>query len=72
MALAFYLAVHLFTLAYFVPEQDALISNAGSFSRDVLRARAQRWIFLNYFRNVAGLLAYVFLMCAVLVPSQTL
>jgi hypothetical protein len=62
--------VQLATMAYFVPEQEALISNAGSLSRDVLHARAQRWILLNYFRNVAGVLAYVFLMCAVLAPSQ--
>jgi len=71
VALACYVAVQLATIAYFVPEQEALISNAGVLSRDVLHARAHRWIFLNYFRNVAGVLAYVFLMCAVLVPSQT-
>jgi hypothetical protein len=72
VALAFYLAVHLATMAYFVPEQEGLISNAGSLSRDVLHARAHRWMFLNYFRNVAGVLAYFFLMCAVLVPSRAL
>src|SRR5262245_34163691 len=71
VALACYVAVQLATIAYFVPEQEALISNAGVLSRDVLHARAHRWIFLNYFRNVAGVLAYGFLMCAVLVPSQT-
>ena len=71
VALACYVAVQLATIAYFVPEQEALISNAGVLSRDALHARAHRWIFLNYFRNVAGVLAYVFLMCAVLVPSQT-
>src|SRR5262245_60554499 len=72
LALSLYVAVHFATMAYFVPEQEALISNAGSLSRDVLHARAHRWIFLNYFRNVAGVLAYVFLMCAVLARSQTL
>jgi hypothetical protein len=72
VALASYLAVQLATMAYFVPEQEALISNAGSLSRDVLRGRAHRWMILNYFRNVAGLLAYVFLMCAVLVPLRAL
>ena len=70
VALALYVAVQLATMAYFVPEQDALISNAGSLSRDVLHARAHRWILLNYVRNVAGVLAYVSLMCAVLAPSH--
>jgi hypothetical protein len=70
VALALYVAVQLATMTYFVPEQEALISNAGSLSRDVLHARAHRWIFLNYFRNVAGVVAYVFLMCALLAPSQ--
>jgi Domain of unknown function (DUF1772) len=70
VALTFYVAVQLATIAYFVPEQEALISHAGSLPREVLSARAHRWIFLNYFRNVAGVLAYVFLMCAVLAPSQ--
>ena len=72
VALACYLAVQLTTMVFFVPEQEALISNAGALSRDVLRVRAHRWMFLNYFRNVAGVLAYIFLMCAVLVPSQAL
>jgi len=71
VALALYVAVQLATMAYFVPEQEALISNAGSLSRDLLHARAHRWILLNYFRNVAGVLAYIFLMCAVLARSQT-
>ena len=70
VALTFYVAVQLATIAYFVPEQEALISHAGSLPREVLSARAHRWIFLNYFRNVAGVLAYAFLMCAVLAPSQ--
>src|SRR6185369_5040071 len=67
-----YVAVQLATMAYFVPEQEALISNAGSLSRDVLHARAHRWILLNYFRNGAGVLAYIFLMCAVLARSQAI
>jgi hypothetical protein len=70
VALTLYVAVQLATIAYFVPEQEALISHAGSLPREVLSARAHRWIFLNYFRNVAGVLAYAFLMCAVLAPSQ--
>ena len=69
MAFVLYLVVHLSTMVYFVPEQEGLISNAGSLSGDVLRSRANRWIFLNYFRNVAGVLAYVALMLAVLVPG---
>ena len=72
VALACYLTVQVATMTFFVPEQEALITNAGTLPRDTIRARAHRWIFLNYFRNVAGVLAYVFLMCAVLVPSQSL
>jgi len=34
----------------------------------VLKSRADRWIFMNYFRIAGGVLAYVFLMRAVLVP----
>ena len=48
MAFVLYLVVHLSTMVYFVPEQEGLISNAGSLSGDVLRSRANRWIFLNY------------------------
>jgi len=55
-------------MMYFVPEQEGLIAGAGSLSRDVLRSRADRWIFLNYFRNAAGVLAFVALMLAVLAP----
>jgi hypothetical protein len=40
--------------AYFVPEQEKLISDAGVLGREALKARADRWIVLNYFRNVAG------------------
>ena len=68
VAFVLYLAIQITTMAYFVPEQERLISNAGSLSRDVLRARASRWIFLNYFRNTAGVLAFIFLLFAVLVP----
>jgi len=56
-------------MVFFVPEQEGLISSAGSLSRDVLQARANRWIFLNFFRNAAGVLAYVALMLAVFVPG---
>jgi uncharacterized membrane protein len=68
VAFVLYLVVQLSTMVYFVPEQEGLISSAGSLSRDVLQSRAHRWIFLNYFRNAAGVLAYVALMLAVLVP----
>ena len=64
-----YLAVQISTMAYFVPEQERLISSAGALSREVLQSRANRWIFLNYFRIAAGVLAYVFLMSAVLLPG---
>jgi uncharacterized membrane protein len=67
VALVLYVAVHAATMGYFVPEQEGLISSAGSLSRDVLQCRANRWIFLNYFRNAAGVLAFVALMLAVLV-----
>ena len=70
VAFGLYLAVHLSTMVFFVPEQEGLISSAGSLSRDVLQSRANRWIFLNYFRNAAGMLAYVFLMLAVLAPQS--
>jgi hypothetical protein len=67
VAVALYLAVHLSTMVYFVPEQEGLTSSAGSLSRDALQSRANRWIFLNYFRNAAGVLAYVALMKIALV-----
>jgi hypothetical protein len=70
VAFVLYLMVHLSTMVYFVPEQEGLISSAGSLSRDVLQSRANRWMFLNYFRNAAGVLAYVALMLAVLVPRR--
>ena len=69
IAFAVYLAIHASTMVYFVPEQERLTSNARSLSRDVLTGRVRRWMSLNYFRNIAGVLAFVFLMLAVLVPS---
>jgi hypothetical protein len=62
-------AVQLSTMAYFVPKQEAVISSAGSLPRELLKTRVDRWIFLNYFRNVAGVVAFVLLVRAVLVPG---
>ena len=67
-AFVVYLAIQASTMAYFVPEQEALIAGAGSIARDLLKSRADRWIFLNYFRIAGGVLAFVFLARAVLVP----
>jgi hypothetical protein len=64
VAFVLYLAAQISTMAYFVPEQEGLISNAGSLSREVLKARADRWTFRNYFRNIAGVLAFMFLLLA--------
>jgi hypothetical protein len=64
VAFVLYLAAQISTMAYFVPEQEGLISNAGSLSREVLKARTDRWIFLNHFRIVAGVLAFMFLLLA--------
>ena len=64
VAFVLYLAAQIGTMVYFVPEQEGLISNAGSYSREALKARADRWIFLNYFRNIAGVLAFMFLLLA--------
>jgi uncharacterized membrane protein len=69
VAFLFYLAVQAATMAYFVPEQEALITNANALSRDVLSARANRWLSLNYVRNIGGVVAFVFLMMAVLAPA---
>jgi hypothetical protein len=69
IAFVLYLGIQAATMAYFVPEQERLITNASAYTREVLNARASRWISLNYFRNIAGVLAFVFLMLAVLVPS---
>ena len=74
VAFVFYLAVQISTMAYFVPEQEALIAGAGTLSREVLKSRADRWISLNYFRMAAGVLAFAFLMCAAFiqrVPQRT-
>ena len=68
LSLAFivYLAVQLSTMVYFVPEQETLIAGSGSLSRELLKSRADRWTFLNYFRNLGGVVAFVLLMRAVL------
>src|SRR5262245_8282250 len=63
-----YLAAQVSTMAYFVPEQEGLITGASSTSRELLKARADRWIHLNYFRIVAGVLAFVCILSAILVP----
>jgi hypothetical protein len=68
VAFVLYLEIQISTMAYFVPEQERLITSAGSLSREVLLARTSRWMFLNYFRNMTGVLAYIFLMLAVLAP----
>jgi hypothetical protein len=65
VAFVLYLAIQASTMAFFVPEQERLISGAGSMSREAVKARADRWIFLNYVRNTAGVLAFVFLLIAV-------
>jgi hypothetical protein len=56
-------------MAYFVPEQEKLIADSGALGREALKARTGRWMFLNYFRNAAGVTSYVFLMFAVQTPS---
>jgi hypothetical protein len=66
---AVYLAIQIPTLAYFVPEQEKLIAGGEAIGRQDLKARADRWIFLNYFRNVAGVMSYGFLLFALLTPS---
>ena len=68
VAFGFFLAAHIPTILYFVPEQEGLISGAASLPPDVLQSRANRWLTLNYFRMAAGVAAYVCLMCAILVP----
>jgi hypothetical protein len=71
-AFVIYLAIQVSTMAFFVPEQERLITDAGSLSPETLRSRAHRWLSLNNFRVVGGVLAYVLLMGAVLargVPS---
>lgn len=70
VAFVLYLAVQASTMAYFVREQEGLIANASAMSREVLAARANRWISLNYFRIIGGVLAFIFLMWAVLERSM--
>ena len=70
IAFGFFLAAHIPTILYFVPEQEGLISNAASLSPDELQSRANRWLSLNYLRMAAGVAAYVCLMCALLVPPS--
>jgi hypothetical protein len=70
VAFVLYVAVQASTMAYFVPEQEGLITNAGTLSREALQSRASRWILSNYFRIVSGVLAFVSLMSAVLVPGN--
>src|SRR5262245_51489270 len=63
-----YIAVQAATMAYFVPEQETLITNSSSLSREAMRSRTARWISLNYFRNAAAILAFVLLLLAILTP----
>ena len=66
VAFALYLTAQISTMAYFVPEQEGLISNAGSLSAEELKGRATRWLRLNTFRVTAGVLGFFALLCAVL------
>ena len=68
VAFGFFLAAHIPTILYFVPEQEGLIASASALSPEVLQSRASRWLWLNYFRMAAGVLAFVCLMCALLAP----
>lgn len=68
IAFAFYLVIQASTMAFFVPEQEALITGAGSLAPDLLKGRADRWIFWNYFRIVAGVLTYALLLRAIFTP----
>jgi Domain of unknown function (DUF1772) len=70
VAFVLYLAIQMSTIAYFVPVQEELISDSGSVARELLKSRADRWVFLNYFRIVAGVLAFAFLLRAILVPRM--
>src|SRR5262245_58619125 len=65
IAFALYLTTQISTMAYFVPEQEGLIAKAESYSPGVLKARAMRWLRLNNFRMMAGVLGFFALMCAV-------
>ena len=68
VAFASYIAVQIATMVYFVPEQEALVAKARELSAPVLKGRANRWIFRNYFRIISGTLSFVLLLLAVLVP----
>jgi hypothetical protein len=70
-AFAVYVVVQASTMVYFVPEQERLVANAGSLAREVLQLRASRWIALNYFRNLAAVLAFFLLLRAILVPKTS-
>jgi hypothetical protein len=67
VAFTLFIAVQGATMAYFVREQEGLIAGASGLSREVLATRARRWMSLNYLRNIAGVLAFAFLMCAAFV-----
>jgi len=70
-AFALYVVVQASTMVYFVPEQERLVADADSFAREVLQSRASRWIALNYFRNLAAVLAFVLLLRAALQPRTS-
>ena len=65
-AFALYLAVQAATMRYFVPEQEGLIVQADRLAHEVPTSRARQWMFWNYFRNAAGVLAFVCLLVGVL------
>ena len=69
-AFILYLAIQAATMAYFVPEQEGLISAADSVPGNVLKSRADRWILLNYFRVGTGVLAFLLLVRAIFVPRM--
>src|SRR5688572_16235794 len=50
-AFALYVGVQVSTMVYFVPEQERLVTDAGSLAPEILQSQASRWIALNYFRN---------------------
>jgi hypothetical protein len=62
VALAFFYSLNLGPMMFETFTSDAL-------GREALKARADRWIFLSYFRNVVGVMSYVFLLFALLTPS---
>ena len=69
-AFILYLAIQAATMAYFVPEQEGLVSAADSVPGNVLKSRADRWILLNYFRVGTGVLAFLLLVRAIFVPRM--